>query len=211
MPTQECHDEEMKAVLLVLTQDPAIQPLPMATESAMYTAFEGWNPFPETHLLVQSWEVNSAADLNPVAQQHHYADARSMFYLPIEPELASKTNPATTPRGVFVTYNQPLTPADADEYHRWYSQQHLPDVLACPGFIRAQRFRITNVSLSTTPWTTSLECMNIYEHSCETVEEYNDAFAHVRAGIASGEIGMTATLTPGAPTSAYGHAQSLRL
>ena len=205
MPTQECHDEEMKAVLLVLTQDPAIQPLPMATESAMYTAFEGWNPFPETHLLVQSWEVNSAADLNPVAQQHHYADARSMFYLPIEPELASKTNPATTPRGVFVTYNQPLTPADADEYHRWYSQQHLPDVLACPGFIRAQRFRITNVSLSTTPWTTSLECMNIYEHSCETVEEYNDAFAHVRAGIASGEIGMTATLTPGAPTSAYGH------
>ena len=205
MPTQGCHDEEMKAVLLVLTQDPAIQPLPMATESAMYTAFEGWNPFPETHLLVQSWEANSAADLNPVAQQHHYADARSMFYLPIEPELASKANPATTPRGVFVTYNQPLTPADADEYHRWYSQQHLPDVLACPGFTRAQRFRITNVSLSITPWTTSLECMNIYEHSCETVEEYNDAFAHVRAGIASGEIGMTATLTPGAPTSAYGH------
>ena len=205
MPTQECHDEEMKAVLLVLTQDPAIQPLPMATESAMYTAFEGWNPFPETHLLVQSWAVSDAADLDPVAQQHHYADARSMFYLPIEPEFASKANPATTPRGVFVTYNQPLTPADADEYHRWYSQQHLPDVLACPGFIRAQRFRITNVSLSTTPWTTSLECMNIYENSCETVEEYNDAFAHVRAGIASGEIGMTATLTPGAPTSAYGH------
>ena len=205
MPTQECHDEEMKAVLLVLTQDPAIQPLPMATESAMYTAFEGWNPFPETHLLVQSWEVSDAADLELVAQQHHYANARSMFYLPIEPELASNANPATTPRGVFVTYNQPLTPADADEYHRWYSQQHLPDVLACPGFIRAQRFRITNVSLSTTPWTTSLECMNIYEHSCETVEEYNDAFAHVRAGIASGEIGMTATLTPDAPTSAYGH------
>ena len=205
MPTQECHDEEMKAVLLVLTQDPAIQPLPMATESAMYTAFEGWNPFPETHLLVQSWAVSDAADLDPVAQQHHYADARSMFYLPIEPEFASKANPATTPRGVFVTYNQPLTPADADEYHRWYSQQHLPDVLACPGFIRAQRFRITNVSLSITPWTTSLECMNIYEHSCETVEEYNDAFAHVRAGIASGKIGMTPTLTPGAPTSAYGH------
>ena len=205
MPTQECHDEEMKAVLLVLTQDPAIQPLPMATESAMYTAFEGWNPFPETHLLVQSWAVSDAADLDPVAQQHHFADARSMFYLPIEPEFASKANPATTPRGVFVTYNQPLTPADADEYHRWYSQQHLPDVLACPGFIRAQRFRITNVSLSTTPWTTSLECMNIYEHSCETVEEYNDAFAHVRTGIASGEIGMTPTLTPGAPTSAYGH------
>ena len=205
MPTQGCNDEEMKAVLLVLTQDPAIPPLPMATESAMYTAFDGWNPFPETHLLVQSWEVNGAADLDPIAQQHHYADARSMFYLPIEPELASKANPATTPRGVFVTYNQPLTPADTDEYHRWYSQQHLPDVLACPGFIRAQRFRISNVSLSPSSWVTTLEYMNIYEHSCETVEEYNDAFAHVRAGIASGKIEMTSTLTPGAPTSAYGH------
>lgn len=205
MPTQRCHDEEMKAVLLVLTQDPAIQPLPMATESAVYTAFEGWNPFPETHLLVQSWEVNDAAELHAVAQQHHYVNARSMFYLPIEPELASKANPATSPRGVFVTYNQPLTPADADEYHRWYSQQHLPDVLACPGFIRAQRFRISNISLSPSPWATSLECMNIYEHSCETVEEYNVAFTHVRAGIASGKIEMTSTLTPGAPTSAYGH------
>jgi hypothetical protein len=177
----------------------------MATESAMYTAFEGWNPFPETHLLVQSWEVRDAAELHAVAQQHHYANARSMFYLPIEPELANKANLATTPRGVFVTYNQPLTPADTDEYHRWYSKQHLPDVLACPDFIRAQRFGITGVSLSPSPWVTTLECMNIYEHSCETVEEYNDAFAHVRAGIASGKIKMTSTLTPGAPTSAYGH------
>ena len=205
MPTQGCHDEEMKAVLLVLTQDSAIQPLPMSTESAVYKAFEGWNPFPETHLLVQSWEVRDAAELHAIAQQHHYANARSMVYLPIEPELASKANPATTPRGVFVTYNQPLTPADAEEYHRWYSQQHLPDVLACPGFIRAQRFGITGVSLSPSPWVTTLECMNIYEHSCETVEEYNDAFAHVRAGIASGKIEMTSTLTPAAPTSAYGH------
>jgi hypothetical protein len=205
MPTQGCNDEEMKAVLLVLTQDPSIPPLPMASESATYTAFEGWNPFPETLLLVQSWDVSDATELHAVAQQHHYVNARSMFYLSIEPELASKANPAYTPRGVFVTYNQPLTPADADEYHRWYSQQHLPDVLACPSFIRAQRFGITGVSLSPSPWVTTLEYMNIYEHSCETVEEYNDAFAHVRAGIASGKIQMTSTLTPGAPTSAYGH------
>ena len=205
MPTQGCNDEEMKAVLLVLTQDPTIQPLPVANDAAVYTAFDGWNPFPETHLLVQSCEVGSASELPVIAQQHHYPDARSMFYLPIEPELASKANPATSPRGVFVTYNQPLTPADADEYHRWYSQQHLPDVLASPGFIRAQRFGNTGVSLSPSPWVTTLECMNIYEHSCDTVEQYNDAFAHVRAGIASGKIGMTPTLTPGAPTSAYGH------
>ena len=85
MPTQGCNDEEMKAVLLVLTQDPAIQPLPAANDAAVYTAFDGWNPFPETHLLVQSCEVGSASELPAIAQQHHYPDARSMFYLPIEP------------------------------------------------------------------------------------------------------------------------------
>ncbi|HWH30047.1 MAG TPA: hypothetical protein VNU26_14020 [Mycobacteriales bacterium] len=38
-----------------------------------------------------------------------------------------------------------LVSADAaegqdDEFHRWYDQEHLPAVLAVPGFVRAQRF-----------------------------------------------------------------------
>ena len=33
-----------------------------------------------------------------------------------------------------------------DEYNRWYSEQHLQDVLAIPGVIAAQRFRIADES-----------------------------------------------------------------
>lgn len=27
-----------------------------------------------------------------------------------------------------------------DDYHKWYDEEHLPAVLAVPGFVRAQRF-----------------------------------------------------------------------
>jgi len=33
-------------------------------------------------------------------------------------------------------------PVKEDEYHRWYNEQHLPDVLRVPGFVAAQRFRL---------------------------------------------------------------------
>ena len=31
-----------------------------------------------------------------------------------------------------------------DEYNKWYSEQHLQDVIAVPGFLSAQRFRIVD-------------------------------------------------------------------
>lgn len=30
-----------------------------------------------------------------------------------------------------------------DEYNNWYNNHHIPDVLACDGFVAAQRFRLT--------------------------------------------------------------------
>lgn len=33
-------------------------------------------------------------------------------------------------------------PGKEDEYNRWYSEQHLDDVLRVPGFVAAQRFRL---------------------------------------------------------------------
>ncbi len=31
-----------------------------------------------------------------------------------------------------------------DEFNRWYDQQHIPDILNVPGFVAAQRFRLSN-------------------------------------------------------------------
>ncbi len=32
------------------------------------------------------------------------------------------------------------TPGEERKFHDWYDTQHLPDVLAIPGFVRAERF-----------------------------------------------------------------------
>jgi hypothetical protein len=38
-----------------------------------------------------------------------------------------------------------------DEYNLWYSQRHLKDVIAVPGFISAQRFRLTDPAADGVP------------------------------------------------------------
>lgn len=43
----------------------------------------------------------------------------------------------------FVVFTKPVAGQDA-EYNRWYDQQHIPDVLAVPGFLSARRF-VSNV------------------------------------------------------------------
>lgn len=37
-------------------------------------------------------------------------------------------------------------PGQEDEYNRWYTERHLPDVVAVPGMVAAQRFRVTGES-----------------------------------------------------------------
>ena len=195
--------------------------VPGYTRVTRYKAFDGWDPFPQKYLSLHELDVESVDDIRAVRDAHHQfvadgrvgrardgvmdrALSRGWYYLAIEPEQHSPVTPSQQPNSVFVTYNQPKTPADAAEYNRWYRDVHLPDVLSCPGFIRAQRFRITDVAMIDQPWVTNLEYLNIYEHAAANVDDYNAAFQAVRSGIANGDIVMTNTLTPGAPTSAYG-------
>ena len=186
-----------------------------------YKAFPGWQPFAQNYLSLHELEVDSVDDVKRVCDEHirfvtegtvgrardgvmDRANSRAMYYVALEPEQHSSTNRATESNSIFVTFNQPRTPDVADEYHRWYRDVHLPDVLSCPGFVRAQRFRRTDVTMIDQPWVRDLECVNIYHHTAETEDEYDAAFAVVRQRIASGEFVMTDTLTPGAPVAVYG-------
>lgn len=186
-----------------------------------YKAFPGWDPFVQKYLSLHELDVTSVDDIREVRDAHRrfVADgrigrardgvidrslSRGVYYIAVEAEQQSSVTTPQTPNSVFITYNQPKTPQVAEEYNRWYRDVHIPDVLACPGFIRAQRFRLTDVSMIDQPWVTDLEYVNIYEHIATNVDDYNAAFAVVRDRIGRGEIVMTETLTPGAPTSVYG-------
>ena len=43
----------------------------------------------------------------------------------------------------YVVLSKPVAGRE-EEYNRWYSEKHLTDVIAVPGFVSAQRFRITD-------------------------------------------------------------------
>lgn len=42
---------------------------------------------------------------------------------------------------IFDVHSNPV-PGREDEYNDWYTNQHLSDVLASPGFVAAQRFEV---------------------------------------------------------------------
>jgi len=48
-------------------------------------------------------------------------------------------------RYCYVVFSNPVAGKEA-EYNRWYTEVHLRDVLAVPGFVAAQRFRLADDS-----------------------------------------------------------------
>jgi hypothetical protein len=47
------------------------------------------------------------------------------------------------PQYAYIVHSNPV-PGREDEYNDWYSNRHLADVIAVPGFVSAQRFRLTD-------------------------------------------------------------------
>ena len=48
-----------------------------------------------------------------------------------------------------LVFSEPFAGQD-DEFNAWYTQQHLNDLVALPGFTSAQRFTLHSVSMGTT-------------------------------------------------------------
>jgi len=44
---------------------------------------------------------------------------------------------------IFLVQSEPV-PGGEDEYNRWYTDQHIAEVLDLPGFVAAQRFRVAD-------------------------------------------------------------------
>ncbi|WP_106398792.1 DUF4286 family protein [Actinocorallia populi] len=46
------------------------------------------------------------------------------------------------PKGIMVVQSSPSDPSREDEYNAWYTDTHLPEVLAVPGFVSARRYKV---------------------------------------------------------------------
>src|ERR1700736_4314936 len=47
-------------------------------------------------------------------------------------------------KAILIVESRPASPERLDEYHRWYNDTHLAEVVALPGFVSARRFKPAN-------------------------------------------------------------------
>jgi hypothetical protein len=45
------------------------------------------------------------------------------------------------PKGIMLVHSQPSSPEEADAYHRWYDDSHIPEILEVDGFASARRLQ----------------------------------------------------------------------
>jgi hypothetical protein len=68
---------------------------------------------------------------------------------PLGPRVGAK--PADPDNHIFLVMTNP-TAGMEEEYNRWYDGQHIDDVLAVPGFLGVQRFKLSAVPGMETPY-----------------------------------------------------------
>src|SRR4051794_13608549 len=62
---------------------------------------------------------------------------------------AKNESPNPMRRFKMLVFSEPFEGRD-DEFNEWYTNQHLDDLVALPGFTSAQRFKLHSVSMGTT-------------------------------------------------------------
>jgi hypothetical protein len=93
-------------------------------------------------------------------------------------------------KSILVVISTPI-PGQEEEYNRWYSDQHLRDVLALPGFTAAQRFK----SAVSTPSGVPGSYLAIYEYeSSGSDEDLRLAFTLLQNATKSGQIVISQTM-----------------
>lgn len=78
-----------------------------------------------------------------------------------------------------------------EEFNDWYDRIHIPEILALPGFVSAERFKLSPVQLSpeaTSPST--FQYLTIYGIEIQPAE----AFASLEAAVGTGRMVMSESM-----------------
>jgi len=91
------------------------------------------------------------------------------------------------PDYAYVVLSQPVR-GQEDVYNQWYSERHLRDVMAVPGFVSAQRFHLADPAAEGAP---SQRYMAIYTMRTDTPDALLDT---LRDLVESGQMEMSDAL-----------------
>jgi hypothetical protein len=85
-------------------------------------------------------------------------------------------------RGVYLAFTYCTDPAREEEFNRWYTHTHLPDLSRAKGFVRARRFETVGTPASPTKYLTiyEFESDDLKESARDLVRLARNAFAEGR-------------------------------
>lgn len=91
-------------------------------------------------------------------------------------------------RVFYLVFSNPVSEDRVEEFHQWYDEQHIPDVLSVPGLVSAQRIAYRDVSAAV--GAPSARFGVIYEMEGDPEE----VMGLIRERVASGEMVMSDVL-----------------
>jgi len=81
-------------------------------------------------------------------------------------------------RHIQIVLSNPACGDREDEYNDWYDNQHIPDLMRLPGFVRATRYRLVRSFAGKAPWSYmvlyDLECEDLGAMLTELVDSHSD-------------------------------------
>lgn len=93
---------------------------------------------------------------------------------------------------VLIVYSSPV-PGREQEYNDWYNNEHLQDVLTVPGYLRAQRFRLTDFKLDAAMPDVAHQYAAVYFMETDDPEA---ALIDLKTRVETGVIGLTEAMQP---------------
>ena len=98
------------------------------------------------------------------------------------------------PNSLMLVFSNPASPEQETEYNDWYTNKHLVDVVAVPGFVAATRYKLEKaVGLDGIP-TSANSYLAIYEVEGDTVEAMEAAKQALADGLAKGTVDISPAL-----------------
>ena len=90
------------------------------------------------------------------------------------------------PKAILIVESRPAEPGRADEYHDWYDNVHLQDVISISGFSAARRYTLSEVQPGVTD-PTRAENLAIYDIDAPDLSAVLEG---LRARFADGDLGV---------------------
>jgi hypothetical protein len=127
-------------------------------------------------------EVNRRIETGITAMSPAYDRSKSLSYSykVIRPVVNHKGHvPGPLTAGLQTYYQLVFTkpvPGREKEYNKWYDEQHIPDVVAVPGFVNAQRLAVSEVQVNPKNTEIMFPYLVMYDILTDDVASVIDAF-----------------------------------